>query len=64
MERLRTWLGEHAEQVSDSDVRLLRSLKIGEEFGEAAEALHGAMGANPARGRPTRATTSIRNCAM
>ncbi|MFE2092376.1 hypothetical protein [Streptomyces sp. NPDC059460] len=64
MERLRTWLDEHAEQVSDSDVRLLRVLKIGEEFDEVAEALHGAMGANLARGRPTRGTTLIRNCAM
>ncbi|MET7313382.1 MazG-like family protein [Streptomyces sp. NPDC005571] len=50
VERLRTWLDENAVQESDSDVRLLRVLKIGEEFGEVAEALHGAMGANPRKG--------------
>lgn len=50
VERLRTWLDENAVEASDSDVRLLRVLKIGEEFGEVAEALHGAMGANPRKG--------------
>jgi NTP pyrophosphatase (non-canonical NTP hydrolase) len=50
VERLRTWLDENAVQASDSDVRLLRVLKIGEEFGEVAEALHGAMAANPRKG--------------
>lgn len=64
VERLRTWLDENAVQVSDSDVRLLRVLKIGEEFGEVAEALHGVMGANPRKGRPIRGTTSTRSCAM
>jgi NTP pyrophosphatase (non-canonical NTP hydrolase) len=28
----------------------MRVLKIGEEFGEVAEAVHGAMGANPRKG--------------
>lgn len=32
------------------DRRILRVLKIGEEFGEVAEALHGALGANPRKG--------------
>lgn len=50
VERLRTWLDENTVQASDSDVRLLRVLKIGEEFGEVAEALHGVMGANPRKG--------------
>jgi NTP pyrophosphatase (non-canonical NTP hydrolase) len=30
--------------------RAMRVLKIGEEFGEVAEALHGAMHANPRKG--------------
>lgn len=49
--RLRKWLDDEAETVGPADVRLLRVLKIGEEFGEVAEALHGAMGANPRKGR-------------
>ncbi|MFT9479741.1 MazG-like family protein [Streptomyces sp. Mo3] len=49
VERLRGWLDEHADQMA-GDVKLLRVLKIGEEFGEVAEAVHGAMGANPRKG--------------
>ncbi|MGW3498161.1 MazG-like family protein [Streptomyces sp. NPDC001020] len=48
--RLRKWLDDEAEQAGSADVRLLRVLKIGEEFGEVAEAVHGAMGANPRKG--------------
>ncbi|MET8980785.1 MazG-like family protein [Streptomyces sp. NPDC004539] len=48
--RLVGWLDERAEPAAAGDVRLLRVLKIGEEFGEVAEALHGALGANPRKG--------------
>ncbi|MFF9915083.1 MazG-like family protein [Streptomyces sp. NPDC013457] len=44
--KLRGWLDEK-DQAAAGDVRLLRVLKIGEEFGEAAEAITGALGANP-----------------
>ncbi|WP_284576889.1 MazG-like family protein [Streptomyces sp. 2P-4] len=47
--RLRGWLDEE-DQAAAGDVRLLRVLKIGEEFGEAAEAITGALGANPRKG--------------
>ena len=50
VERLRTWLDDNADPATAGDVRLLRVLKIGEEFGEVAEALHGAMGSNPRKG--------------
>ncbi|MFD8509747.1 MazG-like family protein [Streptomyces antimycoticus] len=49
--RLRKWLDDEAETAGTADVRLLRVLKIGEEYGEVAEAMHGAMGANPRKGR-------------
>ncbi|MEU1852965.1 MazG-like family protein [Streptomyces sp. NPDC019990] len=49
--RLVQWLDKNAEPASQADVTLLRVLKIGEEYGEVAEALHGAMGANPRKGR-------------
>ncbi|KOX11575.1 MazG-like family protein [Streptomyces sp. NRRL B-3648] len=49
--RLRAWLDAEAETTGPADTRLLRVLKIGEEFGEVAEAMHGAMGANPRKGR-------------
>jgi NTP pyrophosphatase (non-canonical NTP hydrolase) len=48
--RLRKWLDDEAAQAGPADVRLMRVLKIGEEFGEVAEALHGALGANPRKG--------------
>ncbi|MEU0396511.1 MazG-like family protein [Streptomyces sp. NPDC006208] len=50
VERLRTWLDDNSDSATAADTRLLRVLKIGEEFGEVAEALHGAMGASPRKG--------------
>lgn len=50
VERLRAWLDENADPATPEKVKLLRVLKIGEEFGEVAEAVHGAMGANPRKG--------------
>lgn len=50
VERLREWLDDEAAPASAGDTRLLRVLKIGEEYGEVAEALHGALGANPRKG--------------
>lgn len=50
VEQLVGWLDKEAVSASEADVRLLRILKIGEEFGEVAEALHGALGANPRKG--------------
>ncbi|MGW1291163.1 MazG-like family protein [Streptomyces sp. NPDC002586] len=47
--QLRKWLDEAA-PADAGDVRLLRVLKIGEEYGEVAQALHGALGANPRKG--------------
>ncbi|MFB7496120.1 MazG-like family protein [Streptomyces sp. NPDC056161] len=49
--RLRKWLDDETADAAPADVRLLRVLKIGEEYGEVAEALHGALGANPRKGR-------------
>ncbi|MFI2434600.1 MazG-like family protein [Streptomyces sp. NPDC018693] len=51
VDRLVEWLDDEAEANTPADVRLLRVLKIGEEYGEVAEALHGALGANPRKGR-------------
>jgi NTP pyrophosphatase (non-canonical NTP hydrolase) len=51
VDRIRQWLDAEAEEAAPADVRLLRVLKIGEEYGEVAEALHGALGANPRKGR-------------
>ncbi len=48
--RLRKWLDADAAPTSVEDARLLRVLKISEELGEVAEALHGALGANPRKG--------------
>ncbi|MFH8221732.1 MazG-like family protein [Streptomyces sp. NPDC018057] len=48
--RLRQWLDDEAAGAAPADVRLLRVLKIGEELGEVAEALHGALGTNPRKG--------------
>ncbi|MEU4585427.1 MazG-like family protein [Kitasatospora aureofaciens] len=47
---LRTWLEDEADEQSVADVRLLPVVKIGEEFGEVSEAVHGALGANPRKG--------------
>ncbi|GAA1910908.1 MazG-like family protein [Streptantibioticus ferralitis] len=49
VERLVEWLD--AESTVPPDVaRLLRVLKITEEAGEVAEAVHGATGSNPRKG--------------
>ncbi|MFF4292061.1 MazG-like family protein [Streptomyces vinaceus] len=48
--RLKKWLDEEAGERPESETRLLRVLKIGEEFGEVAEAVHGASGSNPRKG--------------
>ncbi|MDT0317415.1 MazG-like family protein [Streptomyces sp. DSM 44918] len=49
MGRLVEWLD--ADNPNGPDVtRLLRVLKIQEEAGEVAEAIHGAMGSNPRKG--------------
>ncbi|MGW0086538.1 MazG-like family protein [Streptomyces sp. NPDC003393] len=50
VERLRGWLDEHTAPEIAQNITLWRVLKIGEEFGEAVEALHGATGANPRKG--------------
>lgn len=47
---IRQWLDDEAPQAGGGDRRLLRVLKISEEVGEVAEALHGALGANPRKG--------------
>lgn len=47
---LRNWLDDAVEEGAPADVLLLRVLKIGEEFGEVSEAVHGALGANPRKG--------------
>ncbi|MEU1273554.1 MazG-like family protein [Streptomyces sp. NPDC005799] len=49
VERLRDWLDAESPVTGDM-AKTMRVLKIGEEFGEVAEALHGAMGANPRKG--------------
>ncbi|KND38835.1 MazG-like family protein [Streptomyces acidiscabies] len=49
--QLKEWLDENAEDQNETERRLLRVLKIGEEFGEVSEALHGALGGNPRKGR-------------
>ncbi|MGV2914515.1 MazG-like family protein [Streptomyces alfalfae] len=48
--QIRKWLDTEAEDVGQARVRLMRVLKIGEELGEVAEAVHGALGANPRKG--------------
>ncbi|MEU5181129.1 MazG-like family protein [Streptomyces longwoodensis] len=47
--RLRDWLDAESPVTGDM-AGVMRVLKIGEEFGEVAEAMHGAMGANPRKG--------------
>jgi NTP pyrophosphatase (non-canonical NTP hydrolase) len=49
IERLRDWLDAES-PVTGGTAKAMRVLKIGEEFGEVAEALHGAMGTNPRKG--------------
>ncbi|MCM2392909.1 MazG-like family protein [Streptomyces albipurpureus] len=50
VELLKDWLDREAVVAEAGDVKLLRVLKIGEEYGEVAQALHGALGANPRKG--------------
>lgn len=50
VDRLVRWLDARSEAPADA-ATLLRVLKIMEEAGEVAEALHGVMGANPRKGR-------------
>lgn len=47
---IRVWLDENTGEQTPRERELLRVLKIGEEFGEVAEALHGAHNANPRKG--------------
>ncbi|MFF2963748.1 MazG-like family protein [Streptomyces sp. NPDC057963] len=49
VQKLRGWL-DAENQAAVGDVRLLRVLKITEEAGEVAEAVTGALGANPRKG--------------
>ncbi|KAB1144998.1 hypothetical protein F7R91_20200 [Streptomyces luteolifulvus] len=49
VDRLRDWLDAESAVTGDM-AKVMRVLKIGEEFGEVAEALHGAMGTNPRKG--------------
>ncbi|MCX4986910.1 MazG-like family protein [Streptomyces sp. NBC_00572] len=49
VQKLRGWLDKE-NQAAAGDVKLLRVLKIGEELGEAAEAITGVLGANPRKG--------------
>ncbi|GAA4775864.1 hypothetical protein GCM10023329_25640 [Streptomyces sanyensis] len=62
MRKLRGWL-DAEDQAPAGDVRLLRVLKVGEEFGEAAEAITEALGANSRKGTATPGRTSQRSCA-
>ncbi|MGW6391266.1 MazG-like family protein [Streptomyces sp. NPDC055103] len=49
--RIREGLDEAAGDLSSRELVLFRVLKIGEEFGEVAEALHGVNGTNPRKGK-------------
>ncbi|MDK1472253.1 MazG-like family protein [Streptomyces sp. 549] len=49
IKRLVDWLDEET-QGSPMEARLLRVLKITEEAGEVAEAVHGVMRSNPRKG--------------
>ncbi|MDT0448668.1 MazG-like family protein [Streptomyces hesseae] len=49
VERLVEWLDAES-TVSPDMARLLRVLKISEEAGEVAEAIHGVTGSNPRKG--------------
>ncbi|MEU5402119.1 MazG-like family protein [Streptomyces sp. NPDC005963] len=51
VELLRAWLDSELTPATEGSVELWRVLKIGEEFGETVEALHGALGANPRKGK-------------
>ncbi len=49
IDQLVQWLDEES-PVAPEFSRLLRVLKISEEAGEVAEAIHGVMGSNPRKG--------------
>lgn len=49
VDRLRDWLDAES-PATGGNAKPLRVLKIGEESGEAAEAMHGTMAANPRKG--------------
>ncbi|MYZ36941.1 MULTISPECIES: MazG-like family protein [unclassified Streptomyces] len=49
--RIRESLDEKSGDLSARELILFRVLKIGEEFGEVAEALHGVNGTNPRKGK-------------
>lgn len=50
--QLVAWLDREAPQdMTPNMQRMMRVLKIGEEFGEVAEALHGVTGSNPRKAR-------------
>ncbi|MEU6309978.1 MazG-like family protein [Streptomyces sp. NPDC047014] len=49
--RIKRWLDDSVGDLSPREVVLFRVLKVGEEFGEVAEAVHGVNGANPRKGR-------------
>ncbi|MGY0059704.1 MazG-like family protein [Streptomyces sp. LZ34] len=48
--RLVAWLDAESRPMAPEVARLLRVLKISEEAGEVAEAVHGVMGGNPRKG--------------
>ncbi|WP_327415367.1 MazG-like family protein [Streptomyces sp. NBC_01233] len=50
VDRIRRWLDENAGELSERERVMMRVLKIGEEFGEVSEALHGVYSANPRKG--------------
>ncbi|MEO3767303.1 MazG-like family protein [Streptomyces sp. B8F3] len=50
IERLCAWLDDES-PVQGRTGRLLRILKIGEEYGEVAGAVHGLLGSNPRKGK-------------
>jgi len=50
IEKIRHWLDDDGNTASERDRLLLRVLKIGEEYGEVSEAVHGVLGANPRKG--------------
>ncbi|WP_231905056.1 MULTISPECIES: MazG-like family protein [Streptomycetaceae] len=51
VDRLVRWLDEECGTAPPEVARLLRVLKITEEAGEVAEAVHGVTGGNPRKGR-------------
>ncbi|ADI08821.1 MULTISPECIES: MazG-like family protein [Streptomyces] len=50
VQRLVAWLDTESRPMTPEVARLLRVLKISEEAGEVAEAIHGVMGGNPRKG--------------